>query len=399
MTAVQVDGVSKRFRIYKERNQTFKAAAMRRGRASYEELWALRDVSLTVPEGKTYGLVGDNGSGKSTLLKCLARILMPDEGSITVRGRVAALLELGSGFHPELTGRQNVFLNGTILGLSRRELESRYDGIVDFAGLEHAMDQPVKNYSSGMYARLGFAVATSVDPEVLLVDEVLAVGDATFQRRCAERISELRGEGRTIVLVSHASESIRALCDEVAWLEAGELQATGPTAQVLDRYLRAGVQERPQVAGDPERWGTGEVVIEHVELRSAEEGPTTRLTTGAAAQVRVRIRSGAEPVRSPVLGLGLWSVDGTHLWGGNTAGQSLDLGVLIDDREVVLDLPRLPLQPGTYDLEVAVVDRSLAHTFDHRRRALRFDVRHGDAHDSGGYLSPGGTWSLGDSMT
>lgn len=395
MNAVEVEGVSKRFRIYKERNQTFKAAAMRGGRASYEELWALRDVSLSVPVGKTYGLVGDNGSGKSTLLKCLARILVPDNGSITVRGRIAALLELGSGFHPELTGRQNVFLNGTILGLSRQDLEKRYDGIVDFAGLEHAMDQPVKNYSSGMYARLGFAVATSVEPEVLLVDEVLAVGDAGFQRRCAERISELRSEGRTVVLVSHASESVRALCDEVAWLESGSLLATGPTGQVLDRYLRAGVQERPEVEGDPQRWGTGDVVISQVGLHTQDEpGPTTRLTTGERVQVRVRIDSGSQPVRSPVVGLGVWSVDGTHLWGGNTAGQGLDLGLVDGHREVVLSLPRLPLQPGTYDLEVAVVDTSLARTYDHHRRAVRFDVRYGDAHDSGGYLSPGGDWSI-----
>jgi ABC-2 type transport system ATP-binding protein len=395
VSAVTVDGVSKRFRIYKERNQTFKSAVMRGGRASYHELWALRDVSLTVPEGRTYGLVGDNGSGKSTLLKCLARILVPDQGSVAVRGRVAALLELGSGFHPELTGRQNVFLNGTILGLSRAELGRRYEEIVDFAGLEHAMDQPVKNYSSGMYARLGFAVATSVDPEVLLVDEVLAVGDAGFQRRCAERISELRTEGRTIVLVSHASESVRALCDEVAWLEAGTVLATGPTGQVLDRYLRAGVEERPEVEGDPERWGSGEVKISRVELRtSTSEAATTLLTTGDEVQVRVRITSGDRAVRSPVVGLGLWAIDGTHLWGANTAGQGLDLGVIEGTTEVALHLPRLPLQPGTYDLEVAVVDRSLAKTFDHQRRAVRFDVRYGDAHDSGGYLSPGGQWSV-----
>jgi ABC-type polysaccharide/polyol phosphate transport system ATPase subunit len=394
VSAVRVEGVSKRFRLYAERNQTFKAAVLRGGRADYTELWALRDVSLEVGEGTTFGLVGDNGSGKSTLLKCLARILVPDGGRIEVRGRVAALLELGSGFHPELTGRQNVFLNGTILGLSRRELERRYDDIVAFAGLEHAMDQPVKNYSSGMYARLGFAVATSVDPEVLLVDEVLAVGDAGFQRRCAERIAELRGQGRTIVLVSHASESVRALCDEVAWLESGQVKTTGPTAQVLDRYLRAGVEERPETTGDPERWGTGEVHIEHVELHADGSGSTTRLTTGEPTEVRVRIGVSDGAVASPVVGLGIWAVDGTHLWGGNTAGQGLDLGLVSGSREVVLQLPRLPLQPGTYDLEVAVVDRSLARTYDHHRRAVRFDVRYGDAHDSGGYLSPGGRWSV-----
>ena len=394
MTAVDVRGVGKRFRLYDERNQTLKASVLRGRRAAYRELWALRDVGFEVPSGSTFGLIGDNGSGKSTLLKCLARILVPDEGSVRVRGRVAALLELGSGFHPELSGRQNVYLNGTILGLSRRELERRFDGIVAFAGLEHAIDQPVKNYSSGMYARLGFAVATSVDPEVLLVDEVLAVGDATFQRRCAERIAELGREGRTVVLVSHASESVRALCDQVAWLDTGRLVETGPTQAILDRYLRAGVEERDAVVGDPDRWGSGEVVVEQAELL-LDGVATTKVSTGDPVQVHVRLRTGGAPVVSPVVGLGLWAVDGQHLWGGNTAGQEQDLGVLDGSREVVLDVPRLPLQPGTYDLEVAVVDRALAHTYDHLRRALRFDVQPGDARDSGGHLSLGGIFSLG----
>lgn len=394
-SAVLVHDVSKRFRLYRERNQSFKATAMRGRRSSYDELWALRNISLEVAPGRTFGLIGDNGSGKSTLLKCLAKILVPDRGQVQVRGRVAALLELGSGFHPELTGRQNVYLNGTILGLSRRELERRFDDIVAFAGLEQAIDQPVKNYSSGMYARLGFAVATSVDPEVLLIDEVLAVGDATFQRRCAERISELRGQGRTIVLVSHASDSIRALCDEVLWLEKGRAVGQGPTSAVLDRYLRAGVVERPEVAGDAERWGAGGLVIEHVEI-DAGTGPTTRLVAGAPAWFRIRVRNDGARTEPPVLGLGIWSVDGMHLWGANTAGQGLDIPAVApgSQRTMEFTTDRLPLQPGTYDLEVALVDRSLGHTFDHLRRAVRFDVQQGRSHESGGYVSLGGQFTV-----
>src|SRR5829696_1307576 len=193
--AVEVEGVSKRFRLYHERNQSLKAAFMRGRRAKFDEFWALQDVSLSVPTGKTYGLIGHNGSGKSTLLKCMAGILVPDKGAITTRGKVSALLELGAGFHPELSGRDNVYLNGSILGMSRKELNARFDDIVGFAGLEHFIDTPVKNYSSGMYVRLGFSVAANLDPELLIIDEIVAVGDEEFQRRCFDRLYELRRKG------------------------------------------------------------------------------------------------------------------------------------------------------------------------------------------------------------
>src|SRR5215212_11242736 len=235
--AIVVDGVSKRFRLYKERNQSLKAALMRGRRAAYEEFWALKDVSFEIPEGITFGLIGENGSGKSTLLKTIARILRPDAGDVRTRGSLAALLELGSGFHPELSGRENVYLNGSILGMAKKEIDSRFDAIVDFAGIEQFIDQPVKNYSSGMYVRLGFAVAINVDPEVLLLDEVLAVGDEAFQRKCEERFAEFRASGRTVVLVSHAMSSMRTLCDRVARLEQGRLLDLGVPNDVVDHYV------------------------------------------------------------------------------------------------------------------------------------------------------------------
>jgi ABC-type polysaccharide/polyol phosphate transport system ATPase subunit len=229
--AVEVEGVSKRFRLYHDRNQSVKAAVMRGRRAKYEEFWALRDVSLEVPAGTTFGLIGENGSGKSTLLKCMARILRPDEGSLRTHGKVSALLELGAGFHPELSGRDNVFLNGAILGMSHKEIGRRFDDIVGFAGLERFIDTPVKNYSSGMYVRLGFSVAINVDPDVLLVDEVLAVGDEQFQRRCAEKFAELRGKGKTIVVVSHSLGTVQQMCDGAAWLDHGVLRSAAGTAR------------------------------------------------------------------------------------------------------------------------------------------------------------------------
>jgi lipopolysaccharide transport system ATP-binding protein len=234
--AVVVDHVSKKFRLYHERNQSLKSAIMRRRKTVHEDFWAVRDVTFDVPAGQTFGLIGRNGSGKSTLLKTLARIYVPDEGSITARGRVASLLEVGSGFHPELSGRENVYLNGSILGLSRREISARYDEIVEFAGVGQFIDQPIKNYSSGMYVRLGFAVAINVRPDVLVVDEVLAVGDGAFRNKSQAKFRELTASGCTVILVSHSLNQVRDMCDTVAWLEDGRLREIGDAETVTRAY-------------------------------------------------------------------------------------------------------------------------------------------------------------------
>ncbi|MEJ8284395.1 ABC transporter ATP-binding protein [Curtobacterium citreum] len=222
--------------MYSERNDSLKSMVMRGKKSVHEDFWALKDVSFEVPQGKTFGLIGKNGSGKSTLLKCLAKILWPEEGSITARGKQASLLEVGSGFHPELSGRENVFLNGSILGMSRKEVTRKFDDIVSFSGVGHFIDQPVKNYSSGMYVRLGFSVAVAVTPDVLVVDEVLAVGDATFQKRCRTKFKEMKEEGRTVILVSHSMSTVKDMCDEVAWLNEGELKMIGKTNDVVKAY-------------------------------------------------------------------------------------------------------------------------------------------------------------------
>lgn len=234
--AVTVEHVSKRFRMYKERNDSLKSMVMRGKKSVHEDFWALKDVSFEVPQGTTFGLIGKNGSGKSTLLKCLAKILWPEEGSITARGKQASLLEVGSGFHPELSGRENVFLNASILGMSRKEVTRKFDEIVSFSGVGHFIDQPVKNYSSGMYVRLGFSVAVAVTPDVLVVDEVLAVGDATFQKRCRTKFKEMKEEGRTVILVSHSMNTVKDMCDDVAWLNEGELKMIGKTNDVVSAY-------------------------------------------------------------------------------------------------------------------------------------------------------------------
>src|SRR5262245_37879555 len=234
--AIEVRDVSKRFRLYHERYSSLKERAMHFGRIPYEDFWAARDISFEVAEGTTVGILGHNGSGKSTLLKCIAGILQPTSGEIHTRGRLAALLELGSGFHPELTGRENIYMNGTILGLSKRDIAKIFDEIVAFAELEKFIDMQVRHYSSGMYVRLGFAVAVNVDPDILLVDEVLAVGDEAFQRKCLERVKRFQREGRTIVFVTHAPDLIRRICDRAIVLDHGKVVIDGSPGEAVRSF-------------------------------------------------------------------------------------------------------------------------------------------------------------------
>ena len=235
--AVSVDNVSKSFRMYSERNQTLKSAIMRRRKSIHEDFWALKDVSFEVPEGSTFGLIGSNGSGKSTLLKCLANIYYPSKGTISHNGRIAAMLEVGSGFHSELSGRENIYLNGSILGMSKKLVDSRLEEIIDFSGVEKFIDQPVKNYSSGMYVRLGFAISINIDPDILVVDEVLSVGDAEFQLKCFGRFRELKAEGKTVILVSHSTGIVQDMCDQAAWVNKGELMQVGDAQPTIQAYL------------------------------------------------------------------------------------------------------------------------------------------------------------------
>ncbi|MFM8836291.1 MAG: ABC transporter ATP-binding protein, partial [Actinomycetota bacterium] len=225
--AISVNALSKNFRLYHERNRYIKAAMLRGRRAKYEEFWALSEVSFDVAPGATHCIIVSNGSGKTTMLKCLTGIYSPDKGSISVNGKLAALLELGAGFHPELTGSENIFLNGAILGMSKRDIQTKFSSIVEFAGLEKFIDTPVKNFSSGMVVRLGFSIASHVEPEILLIDEILSVGDQEFQQKSSQKIEQFRREGRTIVVVSHSLGLVQQLCKEVIWLDKGRIKQRG----------------------------------------------------------------------------------------------------------------------------------------------------------------------------
>jgi ABC-type polysaccharide/polyol phosphate transport system ATPase subunit len=390
-TAISVEAVSKRYRLYHERNQSLKATIMRGRRAKYEEFWALRDVTLEVPQASTFALIGENGSGKTTLLKCMAKILRPDGGTLETQGKISALLELGAGFHPELSGRDNVYLNGSILGLSKKEIRHRFDDIVGFAGLEHFIDSPVKNYSSGMYVRLGFSVAINVDPDILLVDEVLAVGDIEFQRRCIEKLVELKARGKTIVIVTHSLDSVRNLCDAAAFLEGGKLRRVGPATAVVDEYIG---ESHPDRVADGEfgaRWGSGDGTIDRIELLDADGSPSRRVRTGDPVTFRLHY-STRRPIEEPVFGVALHHIDGVYLCGPNTR----DAGLVPDriDGPGVVDLrvDRLLLLPGTYDIGATLCDPTLSHVYDQRHRAYRFDVEHGEPREEFGLVSLGGVW-------
>jgi len=236
-TAVEVINLSKKFYLYQDRTQTLKEKVIFWNRQKTEEFWALRDVNLTVPKGATVGLIGRNGSGKSTLLKIISKILYPTSGEVKINGRISTLLELGAGFHQDFTGRENIFLNASILGLNRKETERRLNDIIEFAELEDFIDIPVRNYSSGMYVRLGFSVAVHVEPDILLVDEVMAVGDLAFQKKCLEKINEFRRKGKTIIFVTHDMSLVQRICDYAVWLENGLVVASGKANDVINKYL------------------------------------------------------------------------------------------------------------------------------------------------------------------
>jgi ABC-type polysaccharide/polyol phosphate transport system ATPase subunit len=406
-SVVEFDQVSKRFTLKGEqRSLRDSLRGLFRPRREGQAFWALRDVSFDVGEGESFGLIGHNGSGKSTSLKLITRILEPTSGRVAVRGRIAALLELGSGFHPDLSGRENVFLNGALLGFSRRDMQHKMDAIVEFAELEQFIDTPVKHYSSGMFARLGFAIATAVDPDILITDEVLAVGDEAFQRKCMERIFEFRRDGKTIIFVSHALDVVRTLCQRAVWLDHGELRAFGDSNSVINSYLQAtnlrelerakrashtdDVAEADEVP-DANRWGSREAELVSVELCDANGSPQQLFTTGGTLIVRMHYRA-TTLVRDPQVGLAIYHASGAHVCGPNNTHSNFAIP-LLDGRGVIeWRIDDLPLLQGEYLLSTAIYDTSGMHPYDHRHQAFRFAVRSAVMGEGYGLVRLHGTW-------
>ena len=412
-TAIELANVTKIYRRYGGRQfTTLKSALLQRSllkelRPS-ELLTALSDVSFAVPRGSTFGVVGRNGSGKSTALKIVAGITKPTTGTVNVRGRISALIELGAGFHPEISGRENIFINGIMLGLSKRDIQQRFDEIVEFAELREFIDAPVKTYSSGMYMRLGFAVAIHVDPDVLLVDEVLAVGDEGFTHKCLDKFGEFKRRGKTVLLVTHSLGLVERFCDEAVWLDGGKNRAQGDPKRVIGAYVTdverqeeqflaatdakakheadvaatAASPVGPQDAGEAVtdmsqaaegRWGSGGIEITDVAFLNDQGQPTHVFHTGEPVTLRLRVRA-ARPTADFVFGIGIFNAEGVYVYGTNTDIEEHESSSLSGDAEVAFEIDALDLVEGTYKLDVAVHKRDGA-PYDYHRLLYTFRVK------------------------
>jgi ABC-type polysaccharide/polyol phosphate transport system ATPase subunit len=420
--AIELCNVTKIYRRFGGRQfATLKSALLQRSilrdLSPTETFPAVQELSFTVAPGVTYGVIGRNGSGKSTALKLVAGITKPTSGTVHVQGRISALIELGAGFHPEISGRENVFINGIMLGLSKREVARRFDEIVAFAELEQFIDAPVKTYSSGMYMRLGFAVAIHVDPDVLLVDEVLAVGDEGFTHKCLDKFAEFRRRGKTVLLVTHSLNVVERFCDEALWIDGGRAQAHGDPKRVVDAYLTAVEESEGQMlatatakavaaasapakadageaapepseatndaspADEPQdmfrategRWGSREVEIVDVALLDREGQPAFVFHSGSPMSVRLHVRAHS-PTSDFVFGVSLFNADGVCCYGTNTWLEEMEPDELSGDGEVDFVIDGLDLVEGTYKLDVAVHKRD-GYPYDYHRLLYTFRMK------------------------
>jgi ABC-type polysaccharide/polyol phosphate transport system ATPase subunit len=440
MYAIQATHASKVYRRYSRRHQftTLKSAllsgSLTRDLRPDETFAAVRDVTFTVPRGRTLGVIGRNGSGKSTLLKLVAGITKPTTGTVDVNGRISALIELGAGFHPEISGRENVFINGIMLGLTKREVARRFDEIVEFAEMKDFIDAPVKTYSSGMYMRLGFAVAIHVDPEVLLVDEVLAVGDEGFTHKCLDKFAEFKRRGKTILLVTHSLGLVERFCDEALWMDAGSMKALGDPKRVVGAYItdvEVG-EEQLLAAGDARakelstvvspdepasavlpdhpvetaegpadmfrategRWGSREIEITDVQLYGPDQQPGHVFHSGDPMTIRIRLRS---PVENDdfVIGVGIFNAEGVCCYGTNTSIEELKAVRILGDAEALFTIESLDLVEGTYKIDVAI-HKLDGYPYDYHRLLYTFRVK-SRTKDVGIYR-PRHAWRFSDSL-
>ena len=361
--AIAVSGLGKRYRLQHQGASTLKAAALRlfsRGSKTDEEFWALRDVSFDVRPGDTLGIIGRNGAGKSTLLGLIAGTVTPTEGTVNTNGRISSLLELGAGFHPDLTGRENIFLNGSILGLRRRDIAQRLDAIVAFSDLERFIDHPVKHYSSGMFVRLAFSVAMEVDPDILILDEVLSVGDERFREKCRVRIGEFRRRGKTFLIVSHDMDTIQALCDRVLVLDRGKTVLVDVPARAVSEYHTINtLGENPSEGPEMREWGTREAVILGVTLRDTRGDAVATLGAREGFTAEVRWRA-TRRIEDPVFGFALCDGEGRMLYGTNTAIDGFTIPAIEGEGAIEFAIESIPFQRGRYYLTFAI------HSRDHK---------------------------------
>jgi lipopolysaccharide transport system ATP-binding protein len=402
--AVRFEAVNKRFEFSTGRPQTIidkiidlvtrREAVLPRLDGT---LWAVQDVSFEVMPGESLGIIGRNGSGKSTILKLATGIFRPTSGRVMVRGRLSALLELGAGFHPDLTGRENIFLNASILGMSKAEIERAFDAIVAFSELDQFIDMPVKHYSSGMYMRLGFSVAVHVKPDVLIVDEILAVGDQSFQTKCIDRIFDLKAQGVTIIMVSHNLPTLRSLCTHALWIEHGELLADGPTDEVIDAYLENQddwqAERHVTDRGSFQRWGSHELELTDVRLLDENGVERSSFEVGRPMTIEMHYRA-HQPIEEPEFGLAFFRQDGTYVSGPDNQAAGFNLGVVSGAGVVRYRLRHLPLLPSLYRLTAAIYNTEGVKPYDHHEKAYPFRVITSGAHKRKGLIEMPAEWEI-----
>lgn len=397
MEAVKIINLSKKFRRYHQKSSNIKYAALnlfKGGKSSsFEDFYALKNINMSIKQGKTVGIIGENGSGKSTLLKLIARILFPDEGEIKTRGNISTLIELGAGFHQELSGRENIYVNASLLGFKKKEIDVKINEIIAFSGLENFIDNPIKTYSSGMYVRLGFSIAINVNPDILLIDEILAVGDENFQKKCYQKIEEFKNKGKTILLVSHDLAMIEQMCDRVYLIDNGKQFYKENPVDVISEYHRILFKKRKQslrVNQDElteeekqkketssltefNRWGSREVEIQGIEFLNDKEKETYIFKTSDFMKIKIDYLA-KKKLKNPVFGLAIYKEDGTLLCGPNTDTGDCKIGFIEGQGSVEYIIDSVPLLPGSYLFTASIYDRSLRHAYDHWERCLTFNV-------------------------
>lgn len=400
MSAIKIRNVSKKYRIYHEKNLNLKYAILNflTGKKSsyYDEFWALKNINLDIKKGETVGIIGENGSGKSTLLELMAKILVPDEGQVSTQGRIAALIEIGAGFHAELSGRENIYINGSILGLTKKEIDRGLEEIIEFSGLEKFIDNPIKTYSSGMYVRLGFSIAVHVNPDILLVDEILAVGDEKFQKKCLQKINGFKDVGKTVVIVSHDLGIIEKMCDRACLLDNGLLVAEGRPVNVIAEYHKVlykkkeaplrtetekegpeeaafSAQEEPLPEAAAGRWGSGEARVTAIEFFDNQNQRSDVFRTGDLLKVRINYQA-QRRIEKPVFGIAFYREDGIHINGPNTKTSDYYIDHIEGRGFIDYIIRSIPLLPGNYLFTAAIYDFSCLHAYDHWERCSTFKV-------------------------
>ncbi len=373
--SIVIKNVTKQFKVYFDKGQSFKERIIFKNRNRHEDRVVLNDISLTIEKGQAVGLIGHNGCGKSTLLKLMTRILYPDKGSIEVQGRVSSLIELGAGFHPDMSGRENIYTNASIFGLSKKEIDRRLDDIIAFSELEEFIDNPVRTYSSGMYMRLAFSVAINVDADVLLIDEILAVGDANFQAKCFAKLQEIKSKGTTIVIVSHSLDQIEAFCDRSVWINDGKIVADGVPREIHLDYMdyMAGLrneqqkkdkarekkneekkaEEEAEKKEESKRWGNGDAKITDVKVLDGDGNEKTVFHVGDAIKVRIAYKVNKK-VEDGVFGIGIFRNDGVFCYGTNTRIDRIERFDIIEDGVLEIEMPKADLLPGKYLVDLAI---------------------------------------------